>query len=148
MPSTCNFFWNGVFDAAVHRIDRFIHLAEVGRLKAFESDEKAAAAAPDDQIEQFGIVRDVDAGLAHPTHSEWNQRPQEVFQSLGLAGEIVVHEENEFGAVAAGGCGGHLRYHIVDGPLSIGVMKRRLDRTEFAGQPATAPELDQRSEEH
>src|SRR5664280_1862005 len=87
---------DGPLDAAVHRIDRFAHLAEVGRLKALESDEKAAAAASHDQVEQLGIMRNVDAGLAHPTHSQWNQRPQELLQSLDLAGEIVVHQENEF----------------------------------------------------
>ena len=80
---------------------------------------------------------------AGPAHPQWNKPPQEFFQPVGFAREVVVHKENELRAVTVASRCGYLANYLVHRPLLVSVVRRGLNGAKLAGQPAATAELDQ-----
>ena len=130
----------GVFIAAVHRIETLVHLFEVLLIEAFESDQHSLAAAGVEQLQQLLVVGAVDAHLRDPANLQRDERAQQRLGLFRVADEVVIDEEEDLFFVLEGP---DLLDDVVDGPVAVGTVEKGLDRAEFARIAAAAPRFDQ-----
>ena len=70
-----------------------MHLPQVVRIQALESDDVAETAALNHQAQHLRIPRVVDARLGHPSDSQRGQRTHELLGGFMIGDEVVVDEE-------------------------------------------------------
>ena len=83
-------------EAAAHRVERLVHVLQVGRVQTLEPDQHALAAAAHQQFQKFFVVRRIDAGLAHPADFQGYQRAEKLLRLFNVRRDVVVHEEEKF----------------------------------------------------
>ena len=104
-------------------------------VQALETDQHALAAAAGQQRQQLFVMGRIDAHLGDPADLQTLHRAEQLLTAVDVAGEVVVHEEEQFAAILQGS---QLGDHCIHRTAAMGAMKETLDGAELTGE-TTAP---------
>src|SRR5262245_850030 len=79
--------------AALHRVEGFMHPAQIFRVERFKPDQQSLTAAGLDESEKLSVRRGVDAGLADPSDFQRDQRAEKFLRLLHIRRYVVVNEK-------------------------------------------------------
>src|SRR6266849_7059156 len=119
--------------AARHHVEGLAHLAQILGIEGLESDQQALTSAGFDELQEFFVVRGIDAGLSHPADLQRDERAEKLFGLIHVGGDVVVDEKDQRLFDAA-----DLLDDLFGRPARLRVREVGLNRAELAAEMAAA----------